>query len=448
MNEKKKLDTIKDVIMNKISKKMAAEILFCTIRNINLLINKYNKYGYSAFIHKNRGKISNRKIDYLLENKIINLYENDYYGFNYSHFKELIEEEHNIIVSYNYIRVILLKNKLYSPRLHRLTEKNIRLELIKENNSPKINNVEKEQNLRLLLNLEKAHPMQNRKTFFGERVQADASQHYWIKGEKWHLHGMIDDATGKIIGLYFSKEETLQSYYEITKQMFLNYGLPEEILTDKRTIFWSPKEKESDMHSDSLTQFGFVCNNLGIKLTTTSVPQTKGRIERLWGTLQDRLPKLLARANINNLDQANKFALDYIEKFNNRFSLHLNNINNSFRKLENDQNIDFLLSRRFTRKINNGGTIKYMHKYYLPHSAGIPVIYKNKQDIFVVITMSNELYANTYSEWLPLVEVQQNSTYKELYEEKKHKRIPKKIKSSDAWKYSNWLMYKNAKSYF
>ncbi|QBQ07609.1 ISNCY family transposase [Spiroplasma gladiatoris] len=85
--------------------------------------------------------------------------------------------------------------------------------------------------------------MQRWKTEFGERLQTDASVHYWIKEEKWYLHGFIDDVTGKILALYFDTEETLMGYYNITKKVLLNYGIPKEILKDKRTYFEVQKKR-------------------------------------------------------------------------------------------------------------------------------------------------------------------------------------------------------------
>ncbi|QBQ07850.1 ISNCY family transposase [Spiroplasma gladiatoris] len=449
MNEKKRMEIIKDVIDQKITKESASIKLCQTIRNVNILINKYKKNGYIAFIHKNTGRLSCRRISSDISQKIIKLYKDEFCDYNYKHFQEKLLENYNIKVSYTYLLSLLKENNMYSPRIHKVTKKIIKQKIAYSLKNQNIKNIEKKEYLNTLLSIENSHPMQHRKTEFGERLQTDASVHYWIKEEKWYLHGFIDDATGKILALYFDTEETLMGYYNITKKVFLNYGIPKEILTDKRTVFWSPKEKESDLHSDSLTQYGFLCHNLGIKLTTSSVPQTKGRIERLWNTLQDRLPKELKENNISTINQANLFLDEYIDKYNSQFSLQIENITNSFRFFEETKNIDFYLSRRFERTVNKGSTIKYQNKYYIPHSNGEPVFYKNKTKIMVVETFDGKLYSNSYSEWMPLLEVLQNSTYKEVYENKNPaeiNKIYKPIKTSSPWKYTNWIFYKNSKN--
>ncbi|QBQ07610.1 IS1202 transposase [Spiroplasma gladiatoris] len=192
-----------------------------------------------------------------------------------------------------------------------------------------------------------------------------------------------------------------------------------------------------------------MCHNLGIKLTTSSFPQTKGRIERLWNTLQDRLPKELKESNISTINQANLFLDEYIDKYNSQFPLQIENITNSFRFFEETKNIDFYLSRIFERTVNKGSTIKYQNKYYITHSNEEPVFYKNKTKIMVVETFDGKLYSNSYSEWMPLLEVLQNSTYKEVYEDKNPDEINKiynPIKTSSPWKYTNWIFYKNSKN--
>ncbi|QGS52132.1 ISNCY family transposase [Spiroplasma tabanidicola] len=449
MNEKNKMEIIKAVIDEKLSKKAAAIKICQTIRNVNLLINKYKKYGYTAFIHKNTGRISNKKIKHQISDQIIDLYINKYEEYNYKHFLEKLWSNHQISVSYTYLINLLKKNNLYSPRIHKVTKKMIKQKITNLLKNENIKKLEKREYLNTLLSIENIHPMQNRKTEFGERLQTDASVHYWVDNEKWYLHGFIDDATGKVLALYFDKEETLMGYYNITKKVLLEYGIPKEIITDKRTVFWSQKEKESDLHSDSLTQYGFLCHNLGIKLTTSSVPQTKGRIERLWNTLQDRLPKELKENNLSDINEANSFLNEYIKRYNSQFSLQLNNIINSFSIFKEHKNIDFYLSRRFERTINKGSTIKYQNKFYLPHSNGEPVFYKNKTKIFVVETFDGQLYSNSFSEWMPLIEVQQNSTYKEAYEDKSVSDIQKthkQIKTNSPWKYTNWIFYKNSKN--
>jgi hypothetical protein len=348
-------------------------------------------------------------------------------------------------VSYTFLRGFLLNNLNWSPRAHKNAKARIKELLLKNINQNRIKKSESELNKALILKLGSSHPMRDRKEFFDERVQSDALIHAWFGDKKSTLHGFIDDSTGCILSLCFDSQETLMGYYQCTKEMFETYGKPQEILTDKRTVFWSPKEKESDIHSDSLTQYGFMCSNEGITLTTTSITQTKGRIERLWNTLQDRLVKELAEASIATMNEANNFLPDFIKKFNERFGLFTDNIKSVFRELE-EKNVDFVLSRRFERTVSNGGTIKYMNRYYMTYSKEVAVPYKKGTKIFVVETFNNLLYANTFSEWMQLVEVKQNSTWS-LYQNRGHEKPAPKIVTKSPWVYTNWLMYKRTRRY-
>lgn len=112
----------------------------------------------------------------------------------------------------------------------------------------------------------------------------DACEDYWLGFEfgKVTLHGAIDNATGTVCGLYFDKQETLNGYYHLFERIWLKYGVPAKFLTDNRTVFIYNGLKQKSMEKDTLTQFGYACHQLGVDLETTSIPEKKSRIERLW----------------------------------------------------------------------------------------------------------------------------------------------------------------------
>ncbi|MGF3215200.1 ISNCY family transposase, partial [Facklamia sp. P12945] len=181
----------------------------------------------------------------------------------------------------------------------------------------------------------KAHPSRSRKKYAGELIQMDASQHVWFGTEKAFLHVAIDDASGEIVGAFFDKQETLAAYYEVSAQFLENKGIPVEILTDNRTIFKAGrKEKGSLSDQRTLTQYGYMCQNLGIVLSTTSIPQAKGRVERVFNTLQDRLISEMRLANIQTLAEANHFLIQFIPLFNQRFAFQLKDNRNVFQKID------------------------------------------------------------------------------------------------------------------
>jgi hypothetical protein len=128
-------------------------------------------------------------------------------------------------------------------------------------------------------------------------VQIDASPHEWIiGGELFTLHGAIDDATGEILALFFTPNECMEGYFEIIRQIVKNYGIPMSLYCDRHTIFVSPNDGKLSIEDQlkgktvNLTQFGRAMEELGITIIKANSPQAKGRIEKLWDTLQSRLP--------------------------------------------------------------------------------------------------------------------------------------------------------------
>ena len=151
----------------------------------------------------------------------------------------------------------------------------------------------------------------------------DASEHLWFGTTKAHLHAAIDDATGKVVGAYFDTQETLNGYYHVLYQVLISEGIPYAIQTDRRTIFTYKKDISIEKE-DTYTNFGYACQTLGIELSSTSVSQHQGRIERLFQTLQSRLIAEMRLESITTIEQANHFLSSYIIKHNQQFSLHIN----------------------------------------------------------------------------------------------------------------------------
>ena len=109
-----------------------------------------------------------------------------------------------------------------------------------------------------------------------------------VPGQTWHLHLAIDDATGTVTGAWFDTQETLRGYYHVFHQILTNYGIPYQFFTDRRTIFTYKQKNSPSLDEDTYTQFAYACKQLGVLLESSSVPQAKGRVERLNQTLQSR----------------------------------------------------------------------------------------------------------------------------------------------------------------
>jgi hypothetical protein len=222
----------------------------------------------------------------------------------------------------------------------------------------------------------------------------DASQHLWFGDTKTHLHIAIDDATGLIVGAYFDKQETLNGYYNVLHQILVNYGVPYQFFTDRRTVFEYKKKHETSVDKDTFTQFGYACKQLGIDIRTSSVPQAKGRVERAFGTLQSRLTVELRLNSISSIEEANEFLDHYVKKFNKRFALPTNNIKSVIEIQPDNDKINLILAVLSSRKIDNGSCLKYENNYYLPvNNQGIAVHYRKGTTAMVIKAFNGELYS-------------------------------------------------------
>ena len=189
------------------NKLRAAEKLDCDIRTIYRLINVYKNKGKYGFVHGNRNKNPIKTIPSNIKDEILLLYENKYNGFNIAHFKDMLEDREDIVISYGSLYQLLYSNNFYSPKIQRKTRKRIKKqELRKQKQS--LSDEELEQIVNHQIDLEDAHPRRERCKYFGELLQMDASHHLWFGNFKTHLHLAIDDATGAYVGANGEKDET------------------------------------------------------------------------------------------------------------------------------------------------------------------------------------------------------------------------------------------------
>ena len=180
--------------------------------------------------------------------------------------------------------------------------------------------------------IEDAHPRQPRCIYFGEEIQIDASIHRWFCNTKTTLHAAIDDSTGHVVAAYFDKEETLNGYYNIYYQILTQYGILYSFKADRRTVFEYNKKGTTSDEDNTFTQFAYACHQLGTKLVTSSTPEFKPRIERLFESFQLRLIPELRLANITTIEEANTFLPTFLEKYNSKFALTINSNKSVFEK--------------------------------------------------------------------------------------------------------------------
>ena len=392
MAENEKYEIIKKLVDTNGNKKAAALKIGCSERHVNRLIKGYKENGKAYFIHGNRGRQPAITLREDTKKMVLDLYRTKYSDCNLTHFSELLEEKESIKVSISTVTSILRKEFILSPMATRSTKKAVKNQL-KALQAKTKSKKEAAIIQSSILELEDAHPRRPRCAYFGEMLQMDASVHNWFGGAKTHLHIAVDDATGQIVGAHFDEQETLHGYYNVLNQVLTNHGIPYQFFTDNRTVFEYKKKNGASVEKDTFTQFGYACKQLGIDIQTSSVPQAKGRVERMFGTLQSRLPIELRLAGVSSIEEANEFLNSYIKKFNKRFALPIDSIKSVFETQPDDDKINLTLAVLSPRKIDNGSCLKYQNEYYLPvNGHGVAVHHRKGTTAMVVKSFDGGLY--------------------------------------------------------
>lgn len=259
MKEIKRLYIIQQIEERKMTGVQAAELLGLQIRQVRRLINKYRKEGAVGLAHGNRGRKPNNRISEEVRTEIMMLAEEEYKDYNDSHFTEELVTEYGIDISRSSVRRIRRAAGQKSPRKHR---------------SPR------------------HRSRRDRKEKAGMMLQTDGSQHDWLEGRGpgLTLIAYIDDATNEVLGATFRDEEDAAGYFLGLREICLTKGIPGIIYADRHTIFQSPIKATIEQElagEEPASQLGRLLKELGIQLKEAQSPQGKGRIERLWGTLQD-----------------------------------------------------------------------------------------------------------------------------------------------------------------
>lgn len=392
--ELKTLNIIQSVIDGTRTGKEAAIALNISERQVWRKVKSVRENGSIGVKHKNHFHKPHHTIPIHIRNKIIQLKLSPMYqDTNFSHFKELLQENENISISYTSVYRILTSYGIKSKKKH------------------------KER---------KIHRRRKRKEFEGDLVQADGTPFDWFQdGHMYSLHGLIDDATSKVLGLYMCEHECLLGYLEVTRQMLTNYGSPRCLYPDKYSVFFPSCsqtvtiEEQLEGKTKPTTQFGRIMDFLGIEMVPASSSQAKGRIERLWETLQDRLVTEFKLHGIKTIEQANEFLPKYIKKHNQKFSVSPAKSDSKFIPIPSYIDLDLLLATKLTRVIDNSGTFTIQSKKFQilnNHIApGVKVeIYMSKK-IGIIVLHNNTKYKVVSADSLPskYASLNLNQFYKE-----------------------------------
>jgi len=345
--ESKRYEVIKELVDGVLDGTEASRQVGLSVRQTKRLKAMVAKEGIKGVIHKNRGKPGNRKMDEGKKEEIIKLLKEKYSDFKPTFASEKLRELHNIKISKETTRQIMAKEKLWK---------------IKARRQPK-----------------NKHLWRPRKDNYGEMQQFDGSYHMWLedRNEEMCLLASIDDATGRITKAVFAENEGVKSVSTFWKEYIEERGVPVMVYLDKYSTYKINHKKAVD-NKDLMTQFGRMMRQAGCELVSAHSPEAKGRVERLFGTLQDRLVKEMRLAGIKTQDEANEFLKEYIPKFNEKFAVVPNKKADLHKRVGErmKERLPQIFSVQNTRKINNDYTIMFKTKYYQLDSTQDIVVYK------------------------------------------------------------------------
>lgn len=417
MNELFKYKIIKKLVETNGNKKRAAIQLNRSVRQVDRMIAGYKLKGKEFFIHGNRGRKPIHAFSEQFKTEIEQLYISKYWDCTYTAFTEFLSVHENINISLNEVRTILTDKYIFSPRTHKSTRRRFKKKLEEQQKYAKTK-AEKLNIHNKIVESQEAHPRQPRCQYFGEEIQMDACIHHWFGNKKTTLHAAIDDATGNIVGLYFDNQETLKGYYNVTYQILTNYGIPYKIKTDKRTVFEYKKKASSLVEEDTFTQYAYACKQLGIHIETSSIPEFKPRVERLFQTLQQRLPQELRLSQITTITEANEFLKEFINRYNNKFALCINNNKSVFEKQPNNEKINLILSVLANRVIDSGHSVKINNRYYrLVNKKGIPIYFHRGTKCIVIKSFDGKMFATVEESIFALEEISEVQEKSENFDE-------------------------------
>ncbi len=337
--EARRLSVLEYTVQGKLSVREAAQLLGLSQRHVKRLKRGLQQQGPAFLAHKNRGRKPKHAVPAATRRQIVELALTRYQGASCQHMAELLAEHEGLHLSAKTIGRILRAAGVPLAHTHRAPRR---------------------------------HRCRDRMPQEGLLVQMDASPHLWLedRGPKASLHGAIDDATGKILALYFLPEEQTLGYLHVLRQILTHYGIPHSVYTDRHSLFFPPKPQELSLEEElagadpRFTQFGRALHQLGITHIPARSPQARGRIERLWQTLQERLTVELRLAGIDNYDDANRFLPEFIERFNQRFAITPVEATPAWRPKPSADLLAQVLALHHPRKATAGSTISFRGRTY------------------------------------------------------------------------------------
>ena len=259
------------------------------------------------------------------------------------------------------------------------------------------------------ISFEQAHTRRSSNMYgFGQEIQMDACEKKWFSGIVTYLHLAVDKGTKKVLFGWFEYEELTRVYFVLLFNLIINYGIPKRIKIDNRNSF------SNQDNSTETTQFGIICNMLNIELITTSVSTAKANVERENRTFKNRLMAEFRHENIIDIDEANRYLNEvFIPKMNKKFSYQIDPETSKMRVNNYTQEeLNLIISEKYTRIIDNASSIKYDNKYYVPINpeTGEVTCFIKKTECTFIITYNYEYWCKIEGNYYKMMELESRDT--------------------------------------
>ena len=337
VKESERISIMDDLINKRVKQKHASLVLGVSVRQVRRLLKRYRAEGAFGLVHKGRGKISNRAILSSEKERTAKIIAEKYPDFGPTLAHEKLAQNHKINFSDETIRQIMISQNLWLPDKRRIDD---------------------------------VHPYRERRACFGELVQLDGSFHPWFEDRAipCSLIAFIDDATSQIVHGKFVRYEGTFPLFGAAGEYFHIYGKPLAFYVDRHSTFKINRQaniEEELRDKTEMSQFQRAMEELNIEVIFALSPQAKGRVERLFGTLQDRLVKEMRLLGISTMDEGNKFLKEiYIPKHNTRFSVLPKDKANMHRPLLPSDDLARIFTLQSKRMVSHNLAVQYKNSKY------------------------------------------------------------------------------------
>ena len=327
-----RLGVVQRVVSKQISQVAASTQLGLTPRQVRRLLRKFEQNGVEGLVSKRRGTPSNNQLGKTLRSRVVELIKAHYHDFGPTFAHEKLTEQHTLKLSIESTRQIMISEGIWKGKKRKPVT---------------------------------VHQQRARRSCLGELVQIDGSPHDWFeeRGPRCCLLVFIDDATSQLMTLHFAEEESTEAYFTATQAHIKKHGRPLAYYSDRHGIF-RVNIREA-LAGTGETQFSRAMRELDIDLICANSPQAKGRVERANATLQDRLIKEMRLRGISNIEVANAFLPEFIEDYNQRFSVAPANAVDAHRtSMPTNATLNLIFSEQHQRTISKNLEVSYKNVIY------------------------------------------------------------------------------------